>query len=236
MADMFDISQDGCFLASHRWKKVLRDDGRYLVTGKHVVPEEFSTIVDDYIELLVEMPRIAKWVYLLREANRHCIPVEAQKTRVLDMYASKLRPKFMEWFSRIEAIGGRPKEIPSQDPSSIYDTVLEYPGIWGTAVFHIGYWANMLILQESINQCRRDGAFDESNREFMRNILRSVETVGQGMLGPYRLGFGLRIAFEFADVKTQMWIKMWLDRFSLIYAATASADYPETAANEYGFF
>lgn len=223
-------------MASKRWKKVLRDDGRRMMTGKHAVPEELLKAVDDYIELLVEVPRILKWGFLLREANRHGIPIEAQKIRILDMYASKHRARFIEWFGRVEAIGGGPKEVPSQDPSSIYDTVLEYPGIWESSIFYLAYWANMLILQESINQCRKDGAFDESNREFMRNILRSIETVGKGMLGPYRLGFATRIAFEFADVKTQMWIKMWLDRFSLIYAATTSADYPETAINEYGFF
>jgi hypothetical protein len=235
MNDMFSVSDKGCFLANKRWKKVMRDDYRLLFTADTTVPREWVVLIDDYFEKLVEIPQILKWGFMVREANRHSIPVDPERIRALDAYSSEVRAGYLEWYKKLEAIPDIcPTEVPSEDPSSIYDTVFQFGDAWG-GTFYLGYWASMLIVQETINQTRRQPIFAEENRLFVRNIYRSVETLGKGIMGPFRLGYAIRIAYEFSDVRTQTWLRMWLDRFSETYAATTKSTYPPVHTNEYGY-
>ncbi len=57
----------------------------------------------------------------------------------------------------------------------------------------------MGILQECLNVCGYHVNYTESNKELAGNIFRSVEVVGAGFMGPYRVGYAVRIAYEFAD-------------------------------------
>jgi hypothetical protein len=234
MNDLFAANDKGCFLANKRWKEVRRDNGRLLFTPQ-AIPLEWCHIVDDYYDALAELPRLAKWGWMLREAFRRGLPVPMDKVAALREYSVNLRGRFVEWFKLLQDPGKfDPTEEPSQDPASIYNTVLVYPEKWAGA-FYLGYWASMLIIQETINQCRGDNLYGDQNKQFVRNILRSVENISKGMMGPLRVGYAIRIAFEFADVKAQTWLKMWLERFQATYAATSKSDYPETKSNEYGY-
>lgn len=98
----------------------------------------------------------------------------------------------------------------------------------------MAYWASMLILQELLLQCQWPHDFENSQKELVQNILRSVESVGKGPLGPYRLGYSLRIAYELASIDMQLWIRSLLDRFSKTYAATDKATYPDPKNDENG--
>lgn len=91
----------------------------------------------------------------------------------------------------------------------------------------MGYWASMLILQETLAQCGAPVAdSDAVQRDLVSKILRSVESISRGTMGPYRVGYSLRIAYEFASAEAQVWIGGMLDQFSKSYAATDKKTYP----------
>lgn len=92
----------------------------------------------------------------------------------------------------------------------------------------MNHWANRLILQETINECGGHSEdFPPLNRVFANNIFRSVELVGQGLMGPLRCPYPLRIAYEFSTLETRRWIGRVVSVFEPRYAATSVKDYPE---------
>ncbi|KAF3769887.1 hypothetical protein M406DRAFT_354165 [Cryphonectria parasitica EP155] len=93
----------------------------------------------------------------------------------------------------------------------------------------LAYWANLLILQECLNQCEAgpERPFEASNRRLATDILRCTEHVGHGVMGPYRVGYGLRIAYDFVDRPTQLWTLMMVDKYNKRYEALSRDVYPE---------
>jgi hypothetical protein len=148
--------------------------------------------------------------------------------------AEKLRSEVAALFEAYTALAPTPAEVPSQDPGSIYETVLSYSNVWHGS-FWMSFWATLLILQECLRLGQWPVDYTASNRELARNIYRSLECVGAGLMGPMRVGYPLRIAYDFADVRTQMWIGSLLERFKERYASTAPDGYPKPADNEYQF-
>lgn len=226
------FSGQDCFLAGRKWQQILvttrPDDPGDTLQSKT------DTIYDIYLAHTAKVPSILRHAVPLREARKHNMPVDAAHVALLSQHAEKLRLDFASWFESFEALNFRPTEAPSRDPGSIFETVLSYSNVWAGATY-MGYWASMLILQETLNQCQCPVDYTMSNMEFARNIFRSVESVSVDILGPYRVGYPIRIAYEFADVRTQIWVTSLLATFEKHYAATSSTTYPKPAPNEYQF-
>ncbi|KAI0128817.1 C6 zinc finger domain protein [Xylariales sp. AK1849] len=214
-----------CFLAEAPWQSVIQHDGAPSSTIAGTVYQDSLTHVDRYFQLLAKLPSILRHAYALREANKSGDPVDVAKVLLLMQATEKVHSAFAEFYPAMLPANPTPKEVPTKDPQSMFPTVLEFKNPWAGAI-HMGYWASMLILQESLNQCYYPIDYTESNRMFMLNILRSVETVSEGIMGPYRCGYGIRIAYEFADEEQKAWIRLCLDRFEKTYAATSSKSYP----------
>ncbi|CAK7235507.1 hypothetical protein SEUCBS140593_009306 [Sporothrix eucalyptigena] len=77
--------------------------------------------------------------------------------------------------------------------------------------------------------------FDASNRNLCRIIFRSFETLGRGLMGQYRIGFSMRVSYEFADVPTQIWIRALLDRSVKTFASSRAETYPPPKPNEFNY-
>ncbi len=77
--------------------------------------------------------------------------------------------------------------------------------------------------------------YGASNRRFCRILYRSFETLGGGLMGQFRLGFSMRIAYEFADVPTQLWIRSLLVRSAKTFASSRIETYPLPGPNEYNY-
>ncbi|CAK7266016.1 hypothetical protein SEPCBS119000_001806 [Sporothrix epigloea] len=77
--------------------------------------------------------------------------------------------------------------------------------------------------------------YDVSNRRLCRIILRSFETLSSGLMGQYRIGFSMRVAYEFADVPTQLWIRALLDRSVKTFASSRADSYPPAKPNEFNY-
>lgn len=69
-------------------------------------------------------------------------------------------------------------------------------------------------------------ALAADNQRLLDLIFRSVETVGKGYMGPFRIGYAVRIAYEAADLPTQMYLLGVLARRESHYAAVGTSGYP----------
>jgi hypothetical protein len=198
---------------------------------------------DGYFTLLARVPLVLSWGYSIREERRHGITPDPGRVKLLEEQASMLRSEYCGWHDG--AISGGaitpPVEVPSRDPSSPFGTVLDFSNPWEGSV-EISYWATMLVLQEALNQSCEDGQqhrYDKDNQVLATNILRATESVGRGIMGPYRIAFALRIAYEFVDPPLKMWVLAAAGRYSKQYAAVSTETYPrpnaETGVYRYSF-
>ncbi|KAG8156647.1 hypothetical protein KVR01_013438 [Diaporthe batatas] len=190
---------------------------------------------DGYFTLLARVPEVLSWGYGIREERRHGITPDPSRVRSLKQQASMLRSEYCDWHRRALYGGAvtRPVEVPSTGPSSPFDTILEFSNPWVGSV-EISYWATMLILQEALNQCYEDGQrhqFDKDNQVLATDILRATESVGRGIMGPYRISYALRIAYDFVDLPLKMWVLSAAARYSQQYAAVSTETYPGPNAN-----
>ncbi|KPM34066.1 hypothetical protein AK830_g12511 [Neonectria ditissima] len=228
MSDMFYPREENCFLSRPEWKPLMADGGRCLVYPADT-PVETITVVDGFFQRLVDVPAVLKWGYMVREANKAGIPVEPARLVILAQHAAANHASLSRWydeeFTSLPYV--RPAEaVPANPAVSLYATILEHENQWAGAV-HLAYWASMLILQETLAQCGAPvPGSDAAREELVSNILRSVESIGRGTMGPYRVGYSLRIAYEFANAEAQRWIGTLLDRFSKSYAALDKTMYP----------
>lgn len=190
---------------------------------------------DVYFTLLAKVPLVLSWGYGIREERRHGITPDPSRVGLLREQASILRFEYCDWHERAISGGAitRPVEVPSGDPSSPFSTIFEFSNPWVGSV-EISYWATILILQEALNQCYEDGQrhrYDEDNQVLATNILRATESVGRGIMGPYRISYALRIAYDFVDLPLKMWVLSAAARYSQQYAAVSTETYPRPNAN-----
>lgn len=189
---------------------------------------------DGYYVLLAKIPLILSRGYSMREERRHGITPGPGQVKLLAEQAGRLRSEFCVWHEGAVSGGGvtQPVEVPSTDPTSPFATVLVFSNPWIGSV-EVTSWATMLILQEALNQCyeAEDRPYDEDNKKLARNILRATEYVGRGIMGPYRISYALRIAYDFVDPPLRMWILSVAGRYSTQYAAVSTETYPKPNAN-----
>lgn len=224
---MFFPTGQACFLSRPEWKPIIRDRGRHLIHPPQF-PDRTIHIVDGFFERLAELPAVLAPAYVLRESRTMGTvqQPEPQAIAALAQLAMQCRRLFHAWYEEFKTLSVTPEEVPSKDPDSPFPVVLQHRVAWAGSM-HMGYWASILILQEALVQCQWPEDFGASRTELVQNILRSLESVGAGTMGPYRVGFSVRIAYEFASAEHQHWILGLLDRFKKTYAATDRATYPK---------
>ncbi|KAB5570190.1 hypothetical protein GE09DRAFT_698513 [Coniochaeta sp. 2T2.1] len=226
------FSGQDCFLARRAWQKLLTDHPVIIDNRGDGTLTELYAITDRYGVYLARLPAILHRGYALREARKHGLPIEPTPVTLLVRRAEKLRSEIASLFEGYTALAPAPTEVPSREPGSIYDTVLSYANVWHGS-FRMSCWASLLILQAVLDQCRWPAErYAAANGELARSIYRSVECVGAGLLGPLRVGYPLRIAYEFADLRTQLWIASLLTKFEKRYASTAPNGYPKPGSND----
>lgn len=228
-----------CFLDRPKWQKLSASlslntigDGE----GNDETLKPFSSLNpswsrfnDGYFVLLAKVPPVTRVAYEIREDRRHGIVPDPSQVELLAQQAGRLRSEYRAWYDGAVSGGAitPPVEVLSQDPSSPFVTVLKFSNRWVGSVF-VGYWATMLILQGALSECQvgQERTYEEDNQELARDILRSLEHVGNGIMGPYRVGYALRIAYEFVDLPLQMWVESALEKYSQNYAALSPETYP----------
>lgn len=237
MSDMFHPREENCFLSRQEWKSIMCDGGRCLVHAPDT-PVETVMIIDGFFQRLVDVPAVLKWGYLVREANNAGIPVDPSQVVILAHLAAANYASFSRWYD--EEFNSLPyvqptEALPADPATSLYPTILEHTNQWAGAM-HLAVWASMLILQETMVQCGAPApGSDAAKQDLVSKILRSIESVGRGTMGPYRVGYSLRIAYEFASAEAQLWIRTLLDNFTKSYAAVDKTTYPAPREDKDGY-
>lgn len=190
---------------------------------------------DNYFVILARIPGVVASGYNMREWRKHGIKPSPAQAAQVEQETSELRREFLAWYEGAVRDGGLslPTEVPSQDPTSPFETVFRFPNPWaGSLCVH--YWATMLVLQECLDQCQDDGAdrlYTQDNQELSTNILRSLEYVGQGLMGPYRVGYSIRIVIDFIDTPRREWLLSVIGRYNQLFASVSPDIYPEHPAH-----
>lgn len=224
-----------CFLNQPKWKRLceglaLESNLRMpstsaLFHGTVPVANKWS---DVYFVLQVQLPPIIRAGYNIRQGRSHGIEPGPEQVARLRPKAESLRLAFLAWYDDYASQGAfaDPIEVPSMDPTSPYEMVLEHRNPWEGSIT-MSYWASMLILQECLNQCHSGSDLPfRDNEELAHKVLRSIESVGQGLMGPHRVGYSLRVAYDFVDERAQAWMLSKVTRYNDTYAALSTDVYP----------
>jgi len=206
----------------------LRDREWHLIT----LPRMDPRVTDEQHELMIEMgnemtsiPVLVRDGIRMRENLKQGYFDATQLAR-LNNRGLKLYYRLKDWHKRWVASVGLPKEVPSSTGDKLFPVVFVYQNFAFATVF-CGWYACMIILQELLKVCKYPTAFDAENAEMVSNICKSVEYNGSGNLGPYRMGFSIRIAMEVASVEIQHWIISWITQASKTYAVLSPQNFPK---------
>lgn len=206
----------------------MSDGGRHLIYAADA-PTSHIRVGDGFLSNLAQLSPVLHSGYLLREAHKAGISVESDKVSALSHLAAVNHARWTQWYDDFTALDFPPpiEVMPTDPEASLFQTVLVFQSPAAGSLL-MGYWASMLVLEETLVQCGTPRADSHSTtRYFVEQILRSLESVGQGTMGPYRVGFAVRIVYEFATAEEQRWIASMLDRFSQGYAAIDKKTYPK---------
>jgi len=231
MHAMFGLQE--CFIHKRKWAKVMDDITEDQIAAQPDLADRIR-VADAFLVHLAKVPTVLRRGYPLIMASEHGLPLDDLKAAFPRAFAEKLRHDFLHWMEQAKPVLGTWSDIPSHDPSSPYPVVLAFDSPWYGSVY-MGYWAAMMIVQLSLNLVEFRQEYEDANRRYANNIFRSIEYVGMGMMGGYRAGFGVRIAYVAADLPTQRWILSCLERMSTTYALSNPATFPPPAPNQYNY-
>ncbi|VUC36209.1 unnamed protein product [Clonostachys rosea] len=230
------FSGEDCFLVQDKWQDVMRKDvmkdgsaGSGRGTLADLLMVKRLKVADEYFALLAKVPSVLRRAYPLREARKKGLAVDTRTVERLSRYATGVCRDYLAWEKDMRQVVADPIDVPSKDPRSPFATVFWYENPW-VGSLHMGYWASMLIVQECLLHCDMaslDGIrFTDSIPDMASKILRSFENVGGGIMGGYRVGYAMRVVYEFVDLPTQLWITCLLDDYEGTYAGLQATAFP----------
>ncbi|KAF7117594.1 hypothetical protein CNMCM5793_006686 [Aspergillus hiratsukae] len=214
------FSGERCFLASERWHAIMRQRINSFYS------EDLEDSLEEFIALFSLAPSLVHALYDLKAADMTC-PATWKKmsetlTRILEM-----QNRLSAWYNRFSGMAPSPYERLSSTDDAVYPIVLHYSDLNIASIFN-SYYAYMAIIHEALRTLGYPGEHEAMVAFFRDQICKSVEYNGAGPLGPYRMGFPLRVAYEVADPKTKAWIENCLVQMSQCYAAVQPKNFAAT--------
>ncbi|KAJ5093157.1 hypothetical protein N7456_009018 [Penicillium angulare] len=208
---------EDCFLASQEWHDMMRE--QRITTMSH----EYHDSIEQFFAYFTHSPRIVHNLFRLREKD-HTMPetlkeISEALTQVLDMQS-----KMTVWYEYWSQISSPPIEIPSFTGDTLFPMILTYKDVLDASVY-CGYYAYMVIIHEALRSFGHPGPQEAAVTFFRDQICKSIEYASIGTLGPFRIGFAMRVAIETADPLTRSWLVGHLQEFSKTYAAAKPENY-----------
>lgn len=213
------FSGEECFLASPDWHKKMRQQ---FTTD---LPSELHHSIESFFAYFTYAPSLVHKMYALR----HVDVTSAEALHMISEVLSKaleMQTDMILWYENYSQIAPPPVETLSSTGDELYPIILEYTDVT-QATIYCGYYSYMVIIHETLKTCGYPGDHAMMVVYFRDQICKSVEYNSVGVMGPYRMGFPLRVAFEIADPVTRSWILSRLEQFSKIYAAAQPENYKE---------
>ena len=142
-----------------------------------------------------------------------------------------MQDKLDLWYQRWSEIEPPPSEVPSTTNDPLFPMVLTYRDTIDATIY-CSYFSYMVIIHEVLKTFDYPGPHAELVVYFRDQICKSIEYNSIGILGPYRMGFSLRVAIEVADPTVKSWIIARLEQFSKFYAAAKPENFDGTSSRE----
>ena len=202
------FTQQDCFLAKSEWRRLWASRR-----------DSYSALVDEFWECFALCASVMQQTHQLRTRLGDSIRVDVDRTLGLVREAEDLRNRLIAWYETVVEYMPSPREVATTDPESLYPTALTYPSVW-LGTLYMGHWASLLIVQSTLETCGYPTDSLDSNQALVEKILKSVECTSKGLMGPYRIGYSMWIAAEFAGPPERAWIMRVLGRTSSMFAAT----------------
>ncbi|KAJ5103233.1 hypothetical protein N7532_003762 [Penicillium argentinense] len=210
---------EDCFLASEEWHQMMRQ--QYTPDMR----KDLHEVIEEFFALFTYTPSLVHKLYRLKEMDVSS-PEALQIISVALEQALQLQDKVGAWYKKFEKIAPQPVEAPSLKNDEMFPVVLTYSDMIYAIIF-CGYYSYKVIIHEVLRTFSYPGLHAPMTIYFRDQICKSVEYCSIGVLGPYRLGFPLRVAIEVADPATKTWIIARLQEFSKIYAAASPENHAE---------
>jgi hypothetical protein len=211
------FSGEECFLASDKWHEKMR---QHFTTD---LPAEVHHSIELFFAYLTYAPSLVHKLYSLRHVEFSSAEALQTISEVLSK-ALEMQTKLVIWYEQYSQVAPPPVETLSSIGDEQYPIILNYTDV-NCATIYCGYYSYMVIIHEILKTCGYPGDHDAMVVYFRDQICMSVEYNSVGVMGPYRMGFSLRVAFEVADPVTRSWILNRLGQFSKIYAAAGPENY-----------
>ncbi|KAJ6131381.1 hypothetical protein N7523_001841 [Penicillium sp. IBT 18751x] len=209
MHSMFSGEQ--CFLASEEWHHMMQQQ----YTSE--MPIDLHNSIEQFFAYFTYAPSLVHKFYSLKEVDLST--PKAQQTILTTLtQALDMQSKLAVWYEQYSQIAPLPVEVPSSIEDGVYPAILVYEEMLHAAIY-CGYFAYMAIIHEVLKTFGHAGPHGSMVVYFCDQICKSVEYSGVGVLGPFRLGFPLRVAYEVSGPLTRSWILTRLESFSKVYAA-----------------
>ncbi|KAJ5550759.1 hypothetical protein N7461_005457 [Penicillium sp. DV-2018c] len=211
------FSGEECFLASDQWHDIMR---KQVNEG---LPERLHHSIEELFAYMTHAPDLVHKLYGLRSPG--ITPAEqSQRIPEVVTQALEMQTKLATWYEQFSHIVPPPTETISSTGDELHPIVLTYTDV-NSATIYCGYYAYMVIIHEALRSCGYPGEHDAMVVYFRDRICKSVEYNTRGLLGPYRMGFPLRVVFEVADPVTRAWLLDRLEHLSKTYAAVRPENY-----------
>ncbi|PYH48784.1 Zn(II)2Cys6 transcription factor [Aspergillus saccharolyticus JOP 1030-1] len=205
------FSGQSCFLSSEEWHAVMKQHPNIGLGA------EFADLIEQFFAYFTFAPGLVHELYSLRDAD-HGEPKIVAKAGELLVRTLTMKSKLCAWFVGFSKVVPVPHETRSFPADLCYPVVLEYADE-NSASIYCAYYSYMVIIHEILRVCGYPGEHAAAVVYFRDQICKSVEYNARGLLGPYRMGFPLRVAYEVADPSTKAWIEGRLEILSKVYAA-----------------
>ncbi len=176
-------------------------------------------------------PWLITEAYALRSANASEISTLA-RIRALVYSTLEVYGRLQQFYEDFTAFAPLPEEISSPSEDLLYPVIYRYYNS-STATAFCGYYAATIILHRILIECHHPAGDAGEITLMVEKICKSIEYfAGTGILGPYRVGFSMRVAFEMAPIITKFWIRKWLIQFEKFYRACSPNNYPPIEAGD----
>ena len=205
------FSGQECFLASGDWHSVMKEH------YDKSLPADLGYLLEEFIAYFTHVPSLVHKLYHFKQVDQASPETLVQMSETL-IRTFEMKSKLDAWYEGISSNVPTPYETISPSGDTLYSVVLSYSDVNSASLF-CGYYSYMAIIHELFRACGYPGEHEAMVIYFRDQICKSVEYNGRGLLGPYRMAFPLRVAFEVADPVVKSWIESWLMRFSNVYPA-----------------
>jgi len=217
------FSGKACFLDLEEWKYIA------LQRPADSFFAQLYEKTDELARCIAKLPWLVKEAYALRTANNleasTMVRISALIHHTLEVYG-----RLQHWYEEFVAFTPLPEEVPSSTQDQLYPVVYSYCNS-SIATAFCGYYATNIILHRILIECHHPAGNTREVSLTVEKVCKSVEFLAAtGTLGPYRVGFAMRIAYEFATVGTKLWIRKWLVQFEKFYKACNPNNYPPIEA------